>query len=117
MVQAGAPSEVGMRPPPALDDVVMRALERDPDTRYQSAADMIEALTRAALRSGLFGSKFGVGTWVRRTFSEELRGRRDALRSLLGSSGDGGGHPRPVDDEITEPVDIRTPSTVRSNIP
>jgi serine/threonine protein kinase len=36
--------------PPALEMVVLRLLEKDPARRYQSAADVVEALNRAALR-------------------------------------------------------------------
>jgi eukaryotic-like serine/threonine-protein kinase len=39
------PSEIAAQPiPPALDAAVLRALEKDPDARFQSAEEMIEAL-------------------------------------------------------------------------
>ncbi len=38
------PSEVDPECPPEVDDIVMRALEKDPDNRYQTAAEMLDAL-------------------------------------------------------------------------
>src|SRR5439155_1017227 len=43
------PSELRPELPPALDRILMRALARDPDDRYPSAAAFGEALTRAEL--------------------------------------------------------------------
>src|SRR5690606_14507771 len=38
------PSEVGLRPPPALDWICMRALARSPHERFQSAEEMANHL-------------------------------------------------------------------------
>jgi serine/threonine-protein kinase len=50
------PSSVNPRVPPALDAVVMRALEKDPGQRFQNADAFIAALTAAMREPG------GVGT-------------------------------------------------------
>jgi serine/threonine-protein kinase len=47
------PSRIGLTPPPALDGFVLKALERDPAQRFQSAAEMAGARRRA--RRGLPG--------------------------------------------------------------
>jgi len=50
-VDPAPPSQVNARVPPALDAVVAKALAKDPDARYQSAAEMLVDL-RAA-RAGM----------------------------------------------------------------
>ena len=42
------PSELNSLVPPMIDDVVTKALSKDADSRYQSAAEIIEALNRVA---------------------------------------------------------------------
>lgn len=70
------PSKVGMKPPPALDPICLKALARDPDERYQSAEEMMHDLRRVALREDLLGSSNDVARWVTRTFGPELQARR-----------------------------------------
>ncbi|HUH00890.1 MAG TPA: serine/threonine-protein kinase, partial [Kofleriaceae bacterium] len=49
----GPPSEHNPRCPRELDDAVLRALERDPDERFQSAEELRAALYAVAARYGL----------------------------------------------------------------
>lgn len=44
--EIAAPSEVNPEVPEVLDKICLRALERDPDDRYQSAAKFLRGLTR-----------------------------------------------------------------------
>ena len=46
------PSHVRADVPPHLDAVVMRALQKSPDARYQTAAEMAEALAAIARQDG-----------------------------------------------------------------
>ena len=50
-MQIPPPSTVGLRPPKKLDKVVLRALERDPERRYQSAEEMLIELRKVAIAS------------------------------------------------------------------
>lgn len=75
-----APSTVGLRPAPCFDEICLRALERDPARRFQSAAEMGEALRLAASRAGLLGTPSEVGRMIARCFALELAARRKALR-------------------------------------
>jgi serine/threonine-protein kinase len=70
------PSTVGLRPPPALDFVCMRALDREPDRRYSSAEEMMTELRRIALREGLLASSVDIASWVRESVGRELAHRR-----------------------------------------
>jgi serine/threonine-protein kinase len=74
------PSTVGFLPPAALDAVVLRALERDPARRFQSAAEMEDALRTAAQAAGALGTKREVADWLASRFGEELAERRAIVR-------------------------------------
>jgi len=88
------PSTVGFKPPPELDAICLRALERDPDKRFASAQEMEEALREAATKGGFLGSRREVAEWVSASFKEELGARRNAVRSAL-SQAASRAHPAP----------------------
>jgi eukaryotic-like serine/threonine-protein kinase len=75
-----APSTVGLKPPAIFDEVCMRALERDPDKRYESAREMAEALRQIAITHRVLGSRGEVAQWVTSTFGPEFEERRKAIR-------------------------------------
>jgi serine/threonine protein kinase len=77
-----APSTVGLKPPACLDSLVLKALERDPDHRFQSAAEMLDALREIAFENGLFGASSEVAEWAQRSFGHDLEQRRRATRDL-----------------------------------
>lgn len=72
------PSSVGLRPPRSLDRVVMRALQRDPDARYQTAEEMLIDLRRVAITEDLLAPASEVARWVTDTFGPQLELRRQA---------------------------------------
>jgi serine/threonine protein kinase len=66
-----APSSRRADVPPELDAVVAKLLEKDPDQRFQSADELLEAIEAIAVRTGSVLSTAGLGRFVR-----ELCGRR-----------------------------------------
>jgi serine/threonine-protein kinase len=70
------PSDVGLRPPRCFDHVVGRALERDPERRYQSALEMARDLRDAALNQALYATAGELGQWVTSLVGPELAERR-----------------------------------------
>lgn len=72
------PSMVGLRPPSAFDDVALRALEREPEKRYQSAEDMLIDLRRVAITEDYLAPASEVARWVTTTFGHHLELRRRA---------------------------------------
>ena len=73
------PSDVGYRPPRALDRVCLRALARDPDQRYLDAEEMGRALRDTALNEALYATSSEVGQWVRALAGRALIERRRAI--------------------------------------
>jgi serine/threonine-protein kinase len=80
------PSTVGFHPPAAFDAVCLRALERDPEKRFQSALEMADALRRAAAAHGLVSSHSAIASWVGETLGDELEARRQAIRTVASPS-------------------------------
>jgi serine/threonine-protein kinase len=76
------PSEVGLKPSAAFDDVVMRALQRDADARYATAEEFAEALRSVALKEGVLGSSSDVATWVKAACGTRLAERRRKLAGI-----------------------------------
>jgi serine/threonine-protein kinase len=77
------PSETKAKPPAMFDDIVLRALARNPDERFSSALEMADALRVVAHEQGMMGSRQQVASWVESTFSEELERRRQAIRDVV----------------------------------
>lgn len=73
---APAPSTMGLRPHPAFDEVILRALSRDRDKRFNSAREMSEALSVALKAYGKYATRDELATWVRETASEEIERRK-----------------------------------------
>lgn len=70
------PSSVGLHPPKEFDEVVLKALERDPAARYETAEAMQIALRDVAVRGGYLGLPSEAAAWVRHVVGRELSYRR-----------------------------------------
>ncbi|HEX6276822.1 MAG TPA: hypothetical protein VFZ53_27470, partial [Polyangiaceae bacterium] len=71
------PSRVNRALPPGLDAVVMKALQRNPETRYQTAAEFAEALENLVIEGTTMRA---VGAYVESTFEAGLAERRALIR-------------------------------------
>ena len=75
--------------PPALADVCLRALERDPARRYATCAQFADAIERATSESGLsavIAPPRDVATYVSDVIGNEIREQREAVRAWLAFS-------------------------------
>jgi serine/threonine protein kinase len=63
--------------PPELDKVMLKALSRDPDHRYQTAGELQDALLRCAHRHGLLMSASELAEHLRETCGDPERWRDD----------------------------------------
>jgi serine/threonine-protein kinase len=85
-LEIAPPSTMGHKPAAALDAVVLRALERDPEKRFQTALEMEEALREAA--GGALGSKREITAWLTSVFEGQLADRRTAIRAAASGKRD-----------------------------
>jgi len=89
------PSDVGLKPPPFFDALIMRALRRSRGERYATAAQMIEELETIAVEHDLATNREEVAEWVRKTFKKDIA-TRDAILKKAGAA--------PLDHETPLPV-------------
>lgn len=84
MAVAEVPSLVAANPTisPALEQIVMRALAKEPSARYQRADDFARALNEMAVRENLTVGAEDVGNYVRAMCPEEFAAERQ-LQSKL----------------------------------
>ncbi|MBU1241287.1 hypothetical protein KJ865_16360, partial [Myxococcota bacterium] len=65
------PTSIKPNMDPALEQIILRSLERDPDLRYPSAKAMVEEIELFALNRKLSLSRSSLSTYVRNTFATE----------------------------------------------
>lgn len=114
-VNVGAPSLVNADISPELDEVVLRALEVDPDRRFSSAREMSEALQEAA---GV-ASEDEVAAWVADLLGDkvrELERKRNEVETSFASGELSGLVPAALADTVTA-RGAPTPSTPDLDIP
>jgi eukaryotic-like serine/threonine-protein kinase len=78
-----APSQLNPKVPPALDPIVMKALERDRRVRYQTADEFRQALERWLVDQRILVSQAGVAQLVQRVLAGTIEERRTAIREAL----------------------------------
>jgi serine/threonine-protein kinase len=90
------PSEVVPSIPRPFDDVVLRALDRDPEKRFQTAADLADALEAAARESAKtsvtdvgVASPREVASFVQAVLGQEIGAQRESVRAWLAQSDSG----------------------------
>ncbi|MFW6087329.1 MAG: serine/threonine-protein kinase, partial [Myxococcota bacterium] len=66
-----------------FDAVVLKALERDPEKRFQTADDFAEALDEAARQAGGLATGRAVGDVVRTYTGEKLQQERDRIKGAI----------------------------------
>ena len=79
----GVPSHGHFHPPAALDELCLKALAPDPDSRFQSASEMATELRRVAAEEDLLAPPAEVAEWVRLSLAPTIAARRAA--SLRGT--------------------------------
>ncbi|MGH2897283.1 MAG: serine/threonine protein kinase, partial [Solirubrobacteraceae bacterium] len=87
------PSKKNPQVPPDIDDIVMTALERDPERRWQHATALRTALTTLTKRLGLIASNTQVVQWLDWAFSQPSK------RAVIGASD----HDTDTDEETGDP--------------
>jgi serine/threonine-protein kinase len=66
------PSRINPQVPPEIEAIIMTALERDPDQRWQRATALREALTTETQRLGLAAHNVQVEEWIDKAFTHAV---------------------------------------------
>ncbi len=79
-----APSRHAPNVPPDVDEIILRALKKEPKERYQSAEQLGEVLKKARLRHAPDVSERDLGDLLGRAFKKEKEMEDEVLRELTG---------------------------------
>lgn len=86
------PSEIAEGVPAALDEIVMRGLERDPARRFASAQEMAIAIEA----TGCVATQHAIAQWVEHVAAESLATRSDRIADIEGTALTGPGFTMPT---------------------
>ncbi|UQA59545.1 serine/threonine-protein kinase [Polyangium aurulentum] len=76
------PSEVKPGYPPALERIVMKALEKDREARYQSAREMQRDLESFVREERIPVSQISLTQWMQSLFQEKLEQQKETLQDI-----------------------------------
>ncbi len=80
--QVRPPSQTNKKIPPYLDAVVLKALEKDPNKRFQSAEDMGSALNDALRKMGKPAGVREMSQFMKKVFADRARTKNRLLQDL-----------------------------------
>jgi serine/threonine protein kinase len=78
-VEIMPPSTYNTRIPEELESIVLKALSREPEERFQTAAEMQEELTRFLVVSGNMFSRKDLAHYMKQAFSDDIAREQAAL--------------------------------------
>ena len=78
----GSPSDSHPQIPRALSKVLLKALARDPNDRYQHAIEFHNALEEFVRDSGSFCSRQDMAAWMRSRFADEISEEKQKLEEF-----------------------------------
>lgn len=96
-----APSERRPDIPPELDGIVMKALQRDPNERWQTAREMGQALHAFASKQAEHVGAVELSSWMDELFPEGEARRREIMDRALTQGFQASRLTEGVDDELT----------------
>jgi serine/threonine-protein kinase len=107
------PSRVALGVPPAVDAIIVRAIDPSPDARYASAREMAQALEAAA--GGTLTTE--IGAWLEKTAGEVLAQHAEAVLEIERDSSLPAAPAERERREIAEAAEGRHARTVRTPTP
>ncbi len=100
------PSKFSPAVSPELDQVVLKALQRDPKNRYQTAREFAVALERVCGPA----TPSEVGDWVKSVAGDELAARAERVAAIETQSSSSIIRPLQLPPRISETVPVRVPA-------
>jgi serine/threonine-protein kinase len=80
------PTSLDAAYPPELEGIVLGCLDRNPETRFQTAREIQVALEQFLVEKRILVSRAGVGQLVKRVIGQRIHKRRESIRSALSST-------------------------------
>jgi serine/threonine protein kinase len=82
------PSAIIDDAPEELEIIVMHALEREPEDRFQSAAEMCETLNAYLHKADMTFNVLQLSAWMHDLFAEDIEAEQVRIKQLLAASAD-----------------------------
>ncbi len=108
------PSALNRDIPPELERIVLKGLARNPDERYQTAAELQDALQKFLYQSGAFYARKDLAGYMRRSFDRALRDEADRLSAFrsyahanIPAARRASSAPNVLDEPETDPGDFK----------
>lgn len=76
------PSQIRSGYPPGLEKIVMKALTKDPEQRYQSARDMQSDLESFVREERIAVSAVSLANWMKMLFEEQIAEQKEVLQDV-----------------------------------
>lgn len=99
------PSTRRLGPPSYFDSLCMKALERDPNQRFQWSEEMLGQLRRIGMQHDVLARKREVGAWIQASFGHEIEERRALLAPSAAKHGVVARKPHPEGSANARPSD------------
>jgi serine/threonine-protein kinase len=80
---------------PEIEAIVMKALEREPEDRFSTCAEMGDALEEASRATGTFGEHRDVAAYLEKLIGADISMQRESVRAWLSREPSRPGGPRP----------------------
>jgi len=80
------PTSFNSKVPPELERIVLKALARDAEDRFQNAIDLHDDLQAFLYSIGELSSRKDLAAWMRRTFAAEIEEEQNRLKALAGGA-------------------------------
>ncbi len=90
------PSTYNRRIPDELERIVLKALAKDPEERYQNAIDLHDELQAFVYTAGEFYSRKDLAGWMKKTFGREIEEETAKLESYRQLKAPAAAEPPPV---------------------
>ncbi len=90
-VDVPSPSSKNPEIPKDLENIIMKALSGEPETRYQTAMELHDDLQAFMFAHGMFYSRKDLATWMRKQYAREIE-----LEKNSGAKAPAAGAPRPA---------------------
>lgn len=93
-VEVPRPSSINPEIPKPLENIIYKALAREPEQRYQSAIELHDELQAFMFAQGMFYSRKDLAGWARENYAREIELEKEKANAQAGIRPNGAGQPR-----------------------
>jgi serine/threonine protein kinase len=108
------PSTLNREITPELERILLKALSRNPDERYQSASELQDALQKYLYQSGAFFARKDLAQWMKRMFEADLLDEQRRMQAFRAYARENIPEARRASSQLNA---VREPDTAPGHVP